>query len=97
MDIGHALKVALQTGKVRLGLSESLEAAREHKARLLIVSKTCPDPKLTEGKPYERVPVYRFDGTGVELGAACGKPFPVSALAVVDPGSSAILSLETGG
>jgi large subunit ribosomal protein L30e len=97
MDLSHALKVALQTGKVRLGVTEAMEAAKEHKARLLIVSRTCPEPRLTEGKPFERVPVHRFEGTGVELGAACGKPFPVSALAVIDPGSSAILSLETGG
>jgi large subunit ribosomal protein L30e len=96
MDLAHALKVALQTGKVRIGLSESLESARDKKARLLIVAKSCPDPKLTGERKFDRIPIYHYDGTAVELGAACGKPFPISALAVVDPGSSAILTLETG-
>jgi large subunit ribosomal protein L30e len=95
MDLAHALKVALQTGKVRLGVTESTEAAKAKKARLLIVAKSCPEPKLTRENRYEKVPVYHYEGTAVELGAACGKPFPVSALAVIDPGSSAILTLET--
>ena len=96
MDLAHALKVALQTGTVMLGVTESTEAARVKKARLLIVAKSCPEPKLTGETRFEKVPIYHYDGTSVELGAACGKPFPVSALAVIDPGSSAILSLETG-
>ncbi len=96
MDLAHALKVALQTGQVRLGVHESLESAKAKKARLLIVSRTCPDLKLRDERKLGRIPIYHYDGTAVELGAACGKPFPVSALAVVEPGASAILSLETG-
>lgn len=95
MDLAHALKVALQTGQVRLGLSESLESAKEKKAKLLIVAKSCPNAALTGERRFDRIPIYHYDGTAVDLGAACGKPFPVSALAVLDPGSSAILSLET--
>jgi large subunit ribosomal protein L30e len=95
MDLAHALKVALQTGKVRIGLTETLEVAQSKKARLLIVAKSCPDVKLTKERKFDRIPIYHYDGTAVELGAACGKPFPISALAVVDPGSSAILTLET--
>jgi len=95
MDLAHALKVALQTGKVRVGVNEVLESAREKKARLLIVSRTCPSKALTDEKKFDRIPIYHYEGTAVELGAACGKPFPISALAVLDPGTSAILSLET--
>ncbi|MGI0131695.1 MAG: 50S ribosomal protein L30e [Thermoplasmata archaeon] len=95
MDIAHALKVALQTGQVRLGLTESLESAKERKAKMLIVARSCPDVRLTGERKYDRIPIYHYEGTAVDLGAACGRPFPVSALAVLDPGSSAILSLET--
>ncbi|MEM0128550.1 MAG: 50S ribosomal protein L30e [Thermoplasmata archaeon] len=96
MDLAHALKVALETGKVRLGLAESVAAADAGAARLLIVSTTCPDPRLKEARALGRVPIYHYEGTAVELGQACGRPHPISALAVVDPGASAILSLETG-
>jgi large subunit ribosomal protein L30e len=96
MDLAHALKVALQTGQVRIGVTEVLASAKEKKAKLLIVSKTCPSKSLTDEKKFDKIPIYHFDGTAVDLGAACGKPFPISALAVLDPGSSAILSLESG-
>jgi large subunit ribosomal protein L30e len=94
MDLAHALKLALQTGKVRLGVTEALAAAQAKQARLLVVSSTCPEPKLVGHPRFDKIPIYPYPGSAVELGAACGKPFPISALAVVDPGSSAILSLE---
>jgi large subunit ribosomal protein L30e len=96
MDIAHALKVALQTGKVRLGLDETVASAKAKQAKILIVAKSCPNPTLTGQRRFDKIPIYHYDGSAVDLGAACGKPFPVSALAVLDPGSSAILSLETG-
>ena len=96
MDLAHALKVALETGTVKIGVTETLATAQAKKAKLVIVSRTCPEPGLTREKAIGRVPIYHYDGTAVELGQACGRPFPISALAIVDPGSSAILSLETG-
>lgn len=96
MDLAHALKVALETGKVKIGLTETLASAEEKKAKLLIVAKSCPDARLREERRFGRAPIYHYEGSGVELGAACGKPFPISALAIVDPGASAILSLESG-
>lgn len=95
MDLAHALKVALETGTVRIGLQETLDAAASKKARLLIVTKTCPDSTLLKERMRGKIPVYHFEGTAVDLGQACGRPFPISAMAILDPGSSAILTLET--
>jgi large subunit ribosomal protein L30e len=95
MDLAHALKVALETGKVRIGLAETRKAAASKKARLLIVAKTCPDPALTKERAVGKVPIYHYEGTAVDLGQACGRPYPISAMAILDPGSSAILTLET--
>jgi large subunit ribosomal protein L30e len=95
MDLAHALKVALETGKVKLGVTETLEAAGAKKAKLLIVAKSCPDEKLRSERVFGKIPIYHFDGSAVELGQACGRPFPVSAMAILEAGSSAILSLET--
>jgi large subunit ribosomal protein L30e len=95
MDLAHALKVALETGKVRIGLTESRAAAEAKKARLLIVARTCPDAALRAERQLGKVPIYHYDGTAVDLGQACGRPYPISAMAILDPGSSAILTLET--
>jgi large subunit ribosomal protein L30e len=95
MDLAHALKVALDTGTVKIGLTETLEAAKEKKARLLIVARTCPNPTLSKERVVNKIPIYHYEGTAVDLGQACGRPFPISAMAILDPGSSAILTLET--
>ncbi len=95
MDLNHALKVALETGKVKIGLTETRAAAEAKKAKLLIIAKSCPDERLRTDRTVGKIPVYHFDGSAVELGQACGKPFPISAMAIVDPGSSAILTLQT--
>lgn len=95
MDLNHALKVALETGTVKIGLLEARAAATAKKAKLLIVANSCPDAALRRDRAVGKVPVYHFDGTAVDLGQACGKPFPISALAILDAGSSAILTLQT--
>ncbi|MDX1534711.1 MAG: ribosomal L7Ae/L30e/S12e/Gadd45 family protein, partial [Thermoplasmata archaeon] len=63
-------------------------ALQSDQARLVIRARNCPDEFL---EAAEDVRVQEFQGTNVELGAACGKPFSVSALAVLDPGKSKIL------
>jgi large subunit ribosomal protein L30e len=95
MDLAHALKVALETGQVRIGLAETREAVEAKKARLLIVAKSCPDATLRKERAVGKIPIYHYEGSAVDLGQACGRPFPISAMAILDPGSSAILTLQT--
>jgi large subunit ribosomal protein L30e len=95
MDLAHALKVALETGKVKIGLAEALDAAKAKKAKLLIVTRSCPDASLRNDRALGKIPIYHYDGSAVDLGQACGKPFPISAMAILEPGSSAILTLQT--
>lgn len=87
IDIARALKVAVDTGEVRFGTRTVRQVARTGKARLVVVASNCPDDLSGVNAK-----VYRFPGTNAELGAACGKPFSISALAVLDPGDSNILS-----
>lgn len=92
MDITRELRNAATTGKVHLGLEQALKDVKGGKARLVIVSKTCP-PAGLERLQATKAPLYRFDATGHELGAAVGKPFAVSVLTVMEQGDSSILSL----
>jgi len=96
MDLAHALKVALETGTVRISVHETRAAAESKKARLVIVANSCPDEALRTGHKIGSAPIYHYEGTAVDLGQACGRPHPISAMAILDPGSSAILSLDTG-
>lgn len=90
IDEARAVKLAVDTGKVVLGTKQARKAVDKRLARLLVVALNCPDTDLRDSA---RVKVHVFPGTNAELGAACGKPFSVSALAVIDPGESNILSL----
>ena len=91
IDLGRALKSAMTTGKVVFGVQQSEKMIKSREAKLIIVARNCPSDYLVS-KGHD-VPVYRFEGTNMELGALCGKPFSVSSIAVIDKGASNILSL----
>lgn len=91
VDLGRALKAAVSTGKVVFGVQQTVKAVKSGEAKLIILSQNCPSDFL--GATAHGVKTHRYEGTNMELGALCGKPFSVSALAVIDKGSSNILSL----
>jgi len=89
IDIGRALKSAISTGKVEFGVDQTEKAVKSGKAQIVILARNCPSEFLKDAK----VKIHIFEGNNMELGALCGKPFSVSALAVIDKGSSNILTL----
>ncbi|MBS7383020.1 MAG: 50S ribosomal protein L30e [Methanomassiliicoccales archaeon] len=91
IDISKALKAAITTGDVAFGVDQTEKAVKAGKAQMIIVSKNCPSEMLTAADVGVKVHVY--EGNNMELGALCGKPFSVSALAVIDKGTSNILTL----
>jgi len=87
----------VRTGKVTLGLKETLEALRGGKAKLVVVAGNLPPEhrkKLESLAKLAGVPILDSKLTSLDLGAACGKPYTVSALAIRDPGDSGILALS---
>jgi large subunit ribosomal protein L30e len=90
IDMNRALKTASTTGDVRFGLAETKKSIKKGEAKMVVVSKNCPETSALQSGSSVKIVIY--EGTNVELGNACGKPFPISALAVVSPGESNILS-----
>jgi large subunit ribosomal protein L30e len=96
IDVGKQLQIAVRSGKIALGIKESLDAARFSKAKLLIVASNCPAAdrqSITQYAKQSGIPIFNYPGTSVDLGAACLKRFVVAALAVKEPGDSEILKL----
>lgn len=93
MDINRALKTAVTTGKVFFGINQTKKALKAGKAKLIIVSSNCSEEHVRQIKIYAKIPMYTFNGTNMELGSACGKPFSVSTLSIIDAGDSEILAL----
>ncbi|MCG7841141.1 MAG: 50S ribosomal protein L30e [Methanomassiliicoccales archaeon] len=91
IDLGRALKSAVNTGKVVFGVQQTEKMIKSGEAKLIIVATNCPSDYVVSKS--HGVPVYQYNGTNMELGALCGKPFSVSSIAVIDKGASNILSL----
>ncbi len=91
-DIARSLRLAVTTGEVRFGYTQAKKAVKAKQAKLIVVAKNCPTQHrlaLAGGGAK----LHEFEGTNFDLGAICGKPFAVSALAVVKPGESDILHI----
>ena len=99
IDINKAIATTLRTGKVFLGAENTVKNAKIGKVKLVIVAANCPQDAREDIEYYCRlsdIPLITYNRTGIDLGAACGKPFTVSALAVREPGDSDILKLAEG-
>ncbi len=97
-DINRALQIAVKTGKVTFGYKESLEALRAGKAKLIVVAKNLPPEKSEKIFRYAEmlnIPVLRYDGSSMDLGVLCEKPYTVSAMAIREVGDSEILKVIT--
>ena len=96
VDLSRSLTIAVKTGKVILGFKETLDFLRSGKAKLVVVAKNIPGDmraKLERIAGLAKTPIVEFEGSSIDLGAICDKPYTVSALAVRDPGDSDILRL----
>ena len=93
IDITRELRTLVTTGKVTLGADQAKRALKAKSARLVIVASNVSKPNAEAIAKFEGAPLYKFPGTSMELGAACGKPFAVSVLTVLAPGDSQIMSV----
>lgn len=96
VDFVRELRTAMSTGRVVLGSKKTISLCRFGKAKMVIIAANCPTEIRREIEylcKLSNIPIYVFPGTSWDLGAACGKPFMVAALAIVDPGESDIMAL----
>jgi large subunit ribosomal protein L30e len=94
MDFNASLRRAIKTGNVGLGRNKTEKCIEEGKAQIVVIAQNCPDEFRKSLSSSKGLFVHTFEGSSVALGKACGKPFMVSALAVIEPGESDILSLK---
>ncbi len=93
-SLDNELRRLLKTGKVVIGAKRSLDAIRLGKAKGVVLATKLPkyieDDVLYYAK-LSGIKVIRFPGSSYELGTAVGKPFPISTIAILDPGDSNLL------
>jgi len=96
LDLNKEIRQAVTTGKVILGSDKSLNALKLGHAKLVILALNCPEVVRADIEHYAKladVPIHIYHGDSTELGLACGKPFLVNVMTVLDSGSSNILNI----
>jgi len=93
INVDRALRSCIRTGKMVLGSNSTLEAGIGGQAKLIVFAADCPADVRARLDTMD-IPVYGYQGMGKDLGSACGKPFSVAALAVIEPGDSEIMALQ---
>ena len=94
MDVAKAIRLCVDSGKVKMGAKTALKATLLGEPKLLVIAANAPADEagdLKSAARHSKVPVMNYSGSSIELGVACGKPFPVSALAVISEGDSSLL------
>jgi len=91
INVDKSLIKAVKTGKVIIGANRTVDAAAAGNAKMVVLASNCPED-IKNKVQATNVPVLEFEGTSVELGPICGKPFTIAAMAILDVGESDILA-----
>ncbi|MDE1797992.1 MAG: 50S ribosomal protein L30e [Candidatus Micrarchaeota archaeon] len=95
-SLSKAIRMCLDSGKVELGARTAIREALLGHGKLIVLASNAPADEQADLARYcalSNLPLLKFEGTSLELGSVCGKPFPVSALWVSEVGNSPIMGL----
>lgn len=96
MDLAKSIRIAVESGKVELGSSKTKKNMLVGKGKLVITASNCPKEIKQDIQTYSKIsgmPVLEFNGTSIELGRICGKPFPIASMCIIEEGNSDILKV----
>ena len=96
MSINQPIASAVSTGKCKIGAKSSIDSVKKGEAKLVVVAANCPQDEYDDIERFAKlagIKITRFEGTSWDLGETVGKPFMVSAIAILEPGDSKILKM----
>jgi large subunit ribosomal protein L30e len=96
MDLSRQLKNAIATGNLLFGQRQTKDACANGSAKMVILAANCPEEYSTALRAsHPEVTMHRALMVNRELGIACGKPFSVSTITVIDAGDSDLMALDS--
>ncbi len=81
------IQSAVKRGKAVLGYRESVRFLKTNRPQAVVVAQNVAGSirnEIEHNAKVSNVKFEIFDGNSRELGIACGKPFPVSVIAIED-------------
>ncbi|MFH1285951.1 MAG: 50S ribosomal protein L30e [Candidatus Micrarchaeota archaeon] len=94
VDINKAIRMAVDTGKVEFGARGTAKKVARGAMKGIVIASNCPNEvkeEVERSAKMAEILVYVYEGTSLELGSLCGKPFPVAVLGIFDEGNSNVL------
>jgi large subunit ribosomal protein L30e len=94
VDITNDIRLAVDSGKTAIGMNRVLDSVRENTAKLIVVASKNKESAVQDIERMAKISgikIVVFEGTSLDLGAVCGKPFSVSVVSVIEQGNSKIL------
>ncbi len=85
MALVDDIQSAIKSNNVVLGYNESINYVKTNTPKLVVIANNLPSSskhEIENDVKISKTKMEVFDGTSVELGIICGKPFPVSTLIV---------------
>ncbi|MDK2795469.1 MAG: large subunit ribosomal protein L30e [Archaeoglobaceae archaeon] len=82
-DVESVLRKALKSGKYYMGSRRTIKALKKGEAKAVVVCKNCPEEILQKIKEFN-VPVLVFNGTNMQFGEFCRKPFSITSMAITE-------------
>ncbi|MBN2477978.1 50S ribosomal protein L30e [Candidatus Micrarchaeota archaeon] len=90
------IRLVVESGKVSFGFNKGVKSILLGKPKMVVLASESPKLVKDDVSIYSKtskVPLFEFEGSTMELGSICGKPYPVSVLCIFEEGNSNILSL----
>ena len=92
IDLNKALRKTIRSGKVLIGSNVSRDAVKNNSDATVVLAANCPAHVRAEIQDSNTA-IIEYPGMGIDLGIACGKPFNIAALTILDPGDSGIMAI----
>jgi len=94
VEADKVLKETIKSGKVKIGAKETKSAITKGDAKLIVIANNCPYiSEINDLARKNKIPIYSYNSSSIDLGYLCGKAFAVSVFAVMDDGGANIMNL----
>jgi len=85
MDLKEEIQKALKENNIIIGYRRSIKYIKTQKPRLVVIANNIPDNMRKEIEHNSKISganLEMFNGSSVDLGVFCGKPFPISVIVI---------------
>ena len=93
-DLNRDVRLAVDSGETAIGVRSTLKSLMEGTAKLVVATSKSKKELVDDLNHLSKIAGIKmviFEGTPMEFGAVCGKPYSVSAISIIQPGDSGIL------